>query len=195
MKSTAGASAVVLLSAALSGCVHAKAKAMTDAPALDVPPPPARVVETIETEAPPPAILPEEPRRAPVRPRPAPPAAAAGQPAARPSTPAADVPAAPEPPPVVVEEPKPAAPPVTLQTTPAAQEGELERTIRTTLTRATANLNRVDYRALNAEARTQYNTAKRFVQQAEDAIKAKNLKFAKDLADKADTIATQLGGR
>jgi hypothetical protein len=185
---------VVLLSAALSGCVHAKAKAMTDAPALDVPVPPARVVETIETEAPPPATLPEEPRRNPVRPRPTPPAASAGQPA-RPAAPASDMPVAPDTPPVVAEEPKPATPAPTLQTTPAAQEGEVERGIRATLSRAAASLNRIDYRALNAEARTQYDTAKRFIQQAEDAMKAKNLMFAKSLADKAATLAAQLGGR
>ena len=61
-------------------------------------------------------------------------------------------------------------------------------------TRATADLNRVDYRALNADARTQYDTAKRFIRQAEDAVRAKNLVFAKNLADKAAALAAQLAG-
>ena len=60
------------------------------------------------------------------------------------------------------------------------------------MARAGGDLNRIDYRALNADARTQYDTAKRFIQQAEEAIRAKNLPFAKNLADKAAVLATQL---
>ncbi len=63
------------------------------------------------------------------------------------------------------------------------------------MSRATADLNRIDYRVLNADARTQYDTAKRFIQQAEDAIRLRNLPFAKTVADKAAVLATQLGGR
>ena len=63
------------------------------------------------------------------------------------------------------------------------------------MTRASANLNRINYRALNTDARTQYETAKRFIEQAEDAIRMKNLPFARSLADKAAVLANQLGGR
>ena len=159
--------------------------------ALDVPPPPERDIEAVEVEAPPPpqppAPVPESPRTQPPRPRPAP---AREQPRVEPK---------PEPAPPV-ETPKPAEeaprPPVsTLQTTPATVEGELERGVRATLTHATNELNRIDYRVLNADARTQYDTAKRFIRQAEDAVKTKNLVFAKNLADKAATIADQLAGR
>ena len=105
----------------------------------------------------------------------------------------------PKPEPAPVEPPKPAEEPpkpqTTLQTTPAGAEGEVERSIRTTLARAAADLTRVDYRVLNADARTQYDTAKRFIQQAEEAIRAKNLVFAKNLADKAAALAAQLAGR
>jgi uncharacterized protein (DUF885 family) len=59
--------------------------------------------------------------------------------------------------------------------------------------KASADLKRIDYRALNANARTQYDTAKRFIQQAEDAVRMKNLPFAKNLADKAAALAAQLG--
>ena len=103
----------------------------------------------------------------------------------------------------VVEQPKPPVepskpadepvkPPPTLQTTPAAAEGEVERAIRATLARATSNLNRINVRGLNADAQTQYNTAKRFVTQAEEAIRAKNLVFARSVADKAAALAAQL---
>jgi uncharacterized protein (DUF885 family) len=71
----------------------------------------------------------------------------------------------------------------------------MERGIRASLTRARADLGRIDYRALNADARTQYDTAKRFIRQADDAIRSKNLVFAKSLADKAAALAAQLGGR
>jgi len=149
-------------------------------PPLDVPAPPPRIVLPAEAEAPPPQPgPPDEPRRAPApRPRPAAPA---------------DAPRASEEPP----KPPPTAPTATttLQTTPAAEQGEVERAIRATMTRATAELNRIDYRALNANARTQYDTAKRFIEQAEDAIRMKNLPFAKNLADKAAALATQLGGQ
>ena len=74
-------------------------------------------------------------------------------------------------------------------------EGEVERSIRASLQRASADLYRIDYRALNADARTQYDTAKRWVRQADEAIRAKNLVFAKSIAEKAATIAAQLAGR
>jgi hypothetical protein len=90
---------------------------------------------------------------------------------------------------------EPARPATTLQTTTVAQEGEVERAVRVTLARATADLNRVNYRALNSEARTQFDTARRFIQQADDAIKQKNLVLAKNLADKAAVIAAQQAGR
>ena len=119
--------------------------------ALDVPVPPPRLVEPLDVEAPPPARLPEEPARpVPAHRRPAVPTGREPPKTEglRPEPPAADVPKAAE------EAPKPAPPPTTLQTTPAGAEGEVERSIRTTLARAATDLSRVDYRVLNADART-----------------------------------------
>jgi outer membrane biosynthesis protein TonB len=179
-----------------SGCAKARAKTAPDAP-LDMPLPPPREVETPEAgEAPPPVPLVTEPARAlPPRPRPTPPRE---QPRAepKPDPSKAEAPKPPEPPPA---ETKPAeephAPPTTLQTTPATAEGVVERNVRATLTRAGNELNRIDTRGLNPDARMQYDTAKRFIRQAEDAVKSKNLVFAKNLADKAASIADQLAGR
>jgi type IV secretory pathway VirB10-like protein len=174
----------------LSGCAHAQAKATPELPPLTMPPPPPRDVEPSEVDAPPPVPLAAEPAHStPTRPRPAPPAP-------RPESPKVEPPkveAPPVEPPKAVEEP--ARPQTTLQTTPATAEGEVERGIRASLQRASSDLNRVDYRALNRDARTQYDTAKRFVAQADDAIRTKNLVFAKNLAEKAATIAAQLAGR
>jgi hypothetical protein len=174
----------------VSACASAQAKGAAAGPPLDVPAPPSRVVEPIVAEVPPPLPLPEDPRPAPVRPvRPA----AAAPSAARPETPRTDAAAAE--PPKAEEPPKPPTTPTTLQTTTAAAEGEVERGIRATLTRATADLGRINYRALNAEARAQYDTARRFIQQADEAIRQKNLVLAKNLADKAAGIAAQQAGR
>ncbi len=61
--------------------------------------------------------------------------------------------------------------------------------------RATTDLNRIDYRVLNTDARTQYDTAKSLIKQAESAVNSKNLVFAKSVADKAAALAAQLGGK
>jgi hypothetical protein len=173
-----------------SGCMRARANTLPSGPPLDVPAPPPRIVVPLEAAVPPAQpVPPEEPRRAPT-PTPVPPAARPRPGAAAP----ADAPKVVEEPP----KPVPTAPPAsttTLQTTPAAEQGEVERGIRATMARATADLNRVDYRALNADARTQYDTAKRFIQQADEAIAMKNLPFAKTVADKAAVLAAQLSGR
>jgi hypothetical protein len=176
---------LVLLAA---GCMKARVAALpVIGPPLEVPNPPPRVVVPVEAEAPPPPSVPspDEPRRPAVvaRPRPAPveaPKAAVEEPPKPAGPTAAET---------------PPAPTTALQTTPAAQQGEVERAIRATLTKASADLNKIDYRALNANARTQYDTAKRFIQQASDAIRMKNLPFAKNLADKAAALAVQLGGQ
>jgi outer membrane biosynthesis protein TonB len=172
----------------LAGCTHAQAKSTPDMPPLNMPAPPPRDVEPSDVEVPPPLPLVAEPaHNPPARPRPTP----------APRTEPKPEPPKPEQPPA--EPPKPAEepirPPTILQTTPAAVEGEVERSIRASLQRASADLNRIDYRALNADARTQYDTAKRWVRQADEAIRAKNLVFAKSIAEKAATIAAQLAGR
>jgi hypothetical protein len=185
---------VVALAAGLSGCMRAQAKAIPTLPPLDVPAPPPRDVEVAEVEPPPPPPPQEE---APPRP----PATNAG-PVRRPSpprteprtdTPRAEAPAPPAEPPKPVEEPpKPPAPAATLQTTPPGAEEQVESAIRAELTHAQNELNRVDYRGLSREGRTQYESVKSFITQAQDALRKKNLVFAKSLADKAVALAMQL---
>jgi hypothetical protein len=176
-----------------SGCLGAQAKTIPEIPPLDVPAAPPRHVEANEPEMPPPLSLPDEPspsqpsRQAPV------PAQRADAPRAaepKPGTPPV------EPPKVSEEGAKPpVSPPSTLQTTPTQREVEVERHVRQQLTHASGDLNRIDYQALNTDARTQYDTAKRFVAQAEDALRARNLVFANNLAEKAAALASQLVSR
>lgn len=178
-------SVFALLTAFAPACARAHAKTTPDAPPLEMPPPPPRDVEPAESEA---ATTGAEASR-PGGPRSSRPAPAPTREPARPEAPKPESPAeAPKP----AEEPRA---PTTLQTAPATAEGEQARAIRATLARATADLNRIDSRSLNPDARTQYDTAKRFIRQADDAVRAKNLVFAKNLADKAAALAAQLGGR
>jgi hypothetical protein len=172
-------------------CAHGQAQTIAELPPLDMPVAPPRIVEPIEQPPASVVSLPDEPRTN-LGPRPTTPAQRAETP--RPSEPARTDPVAtdlPKPP----EELPRSAPPTTLQTTPTQREGEVERRVRILVAQAINDLNRVNYQALNVDARNQYDTAKRFAGQAEEALRARNLVFASNLADKAAALATQLLGR
>ena len=176
---------VCLVACLASGCMRGQARTTPNTPPLDVPLPPPRLVEAAETPPPEPLTLPSEPVRSAIPlPRPRIPPAPAQQ------TESAKQPE----PPKAPEEPKEPKPPAatTLRTTPTQQEGELERRTRGLLLEATSNLNRIDYSRLNPDAKGQYDSAKGFVRQAEDALRTQNLVFASYLADKAATLAAQL---
>jgi hypothetical protein len=69
------------------------------------------------------------------------------------------------------------------------------KTIRDLLVRANRDLKSIARGSLSADGRTQYDTARRFADQAEQALKEMNLVFALTLADKAATLARSLAGR
>jgi hypothetical protein len=183
---------LLVVAGSVTGCARAQAKAVVEPPRLNVPLPPPRVVETVVVETPVPAPPPEAPpaevpatRTIPAPPRPT--RAESPRPAESPKADVAPV----EPVGPRHEEPKPSP----LQAVPAQQEGKVEAEVRGMLKKASADLSRVDYRALGSTERTQYEQAKAFVTQAEDALRVKQLVFARALADKAATLATQLLGR
>jgi hypothetical protein len=154
-----------------------------------VPAPPPRDIEVRDVEP-----LPSQP--APMTP--VPPVPEPARPAPPRPRPAAAEPPKPDPPKPVDESAIPpvnSPQPATLQTAPTAADAELERGIRATLGRANIDLRRIDTRRLSTEARDQYETASRYIGQAQDAIRAKNLVFARTLADKAAVLAAQLAGR
>jgi hypothetical protein len=184
---------LMTLGVATSGCFHARTKTVADSPPLEMPPPPPRVVETVDATPPPPPLpLVQEPEHQPVLPPPRPATRAEAPPQAKPETPKVEPPLVVEPPRVTDEAQKPPTP---LQMTPAGAEREVERAIHAAIAHANADLKRVNVRALNVDARTQYDTAKRFIEQAEDAMKKRNLVFAQSLAEKAQGLAAQLAGR
>jgi hypothetical protein len=116
------------------------------------------------------------------------PARRPSEPAQKPETPAAPVePALPQATPADV---RPTEPAPTLRA-----PGSAEKPIRDRLTLAQSSLSRVDYAKLSTDGRSQYEQSKRFIQQAELALKDQNFVFAQTLADKAATLAAELLGR
>jgi hypothetical protein len=170
---------LVLLTVSLGACA-AKAQVRTEVelPLLEPPPPPPRVVTSYREE---PEVLPVAPvvEAVPARPP--------GRPA-KPET----RPEAPAPPDPVADVAKPASP-LSLTLTPSpGSEAQTAAAIRELMARATRDLGRVNAAALNADGRAQVEAARRFLQQAEDALRARNVVFAGKLADKAATMAAVL---
>ncbi|MEP6782159.1 MAG: hypothetical protein ABI983_00740 [Acidobacteriota bacterium] len=172
---------IVLLTASLGACA-AKAQVRTEVelPPLDPPPPPPRVV----------AVYAPDPEPLPVTPAVEP--AAQVKPPARPARPEQkpeQAATSPEPAEAVAHPPTP--PSLTMTPSPGS-ESQTVAAIRDLLGRATRDLSRVNAASLSGDGRAQYETARRFIQQAEEALKARNIVFAGKLADKAATMAAVL---
>jgi hypothetical protein len=182
------------LCAAGIGCAKARAEATPPGPPLSVPAPPPRVLAPVDEPLPTATVTPDTPATAPRAPAARPPAPrrngniadAESRPEPAPPTPAAAQQPPPEPAPTETRE---------LRAAPSANTAAAERNVRDLLSRATRDLNRVDYGKLSADGRTQYEQSKRFSQQAEAALKDRNYVFAATLADKAATLAAELLGR
>jgi hypothetical protein len=178
--------------AGLAACAKGQARTSPERPPLQVPAPPPRLVEPLPSapiEAQPGDDLPPTaPQRSSPRP-------------ARPSGRGETAPKADAPRPEEIKPPEPVeeARPQGQQAAPLRMENSddvaAERKVREVLSRASRDLGRVNYGALNTDARAQYDTAKRFVEQADEAVKARNFVFATYLADKAETIARALLNR
>jgi hypothetical protein len=174
---------------AIAGCARARPNTEPDMPPLAAPLPPPRVLPPLEggpiegvptaEEPPSQAPRPAPRRREPPRTAEAPPAAATTTPPVAPEAPAVAEASPPEPAPV-------------LQLAPPGDQTRVQEAVQRQLKQADLDLSRVDYRALGADARAQYETAKRFATLAEQALKERNLVFAQTLADKAAAIAAVL---
>ena len=70
----------------------------------------------------------------------------------------------------------------------------MTRQISGTIERANKMLGSLNIQTLNGDRRANYDNAKSFIKQAEDALKVNNLISAKSLADRAETIARALTG-
>ena len=190
--------AVTLLAAGVSACASASASPKGSEPGLVIPAPPPHVVPiTPEPIVEPVGEIPGGTSSAPAgvsaprtgrgtreaAPRPA---ATESRPEAKPGETAAP----PEPLPTPVA--PPSGPPPQLRT---ADSAGTEGTVRTTIERARQILATVDYRHLTIERRKAYDDAKKFADQADEALKQGNVVFAQGVAAKAETLAKELSTR
>jgi hypothetical protein len=168
---TPAARLALVLAAAAIGSACLKAEARTPAPTpppLEAPAPPGRVIIPVTVrvpEPPPPVVEPEPP--------PARPPASAGSSTTRPPD-RASPPSSSQPPPV-------------LQTT--SNTAAIEVRVRELVSKARGDLARIDRGKLRDNARDQYDTAQRFIQQAEENLKIKNHLYAQQLAESAAALA------
>jgi len=152
---------------------------------LEIPEPPSRV-----EMAPVPTVV-EEPPPPPEQPVPTPPPV----PAVRKSPPSAPAPtAAGTPAPVVPAVVEPLRPTPAPELQPAGPAGRTPTAAQVTesLRRTSQKLDAIDRRRLNAGKRADYDSARRFLAQAESAVKANNLLLAESSAEKAETLANGL---
>jgi hypothetical protein len=171
--------AAALMALASGGCATGRAKTPVAPTPLDVPAPPPRIIVPPDPEAPPPPTTTEaapKPQAAP--PRQAPPRTEPKTEAPKPADPATVAAAAP-------------VPTATLQQAPSWTVSEARQKIREQLDRIKKVLERVNP-ALNPDAKSQFETANRFVAQAEQALNEGNLVFAAKVADKAASLAASL---
>jgi hypothetical protein len=181
-RATALAAFCILHSAlllSLTGCgSKARAETLPDGPPLAVPVAPAHEIAIEQVaEAPP-----TEPLPAPEPPPPTPPVPRTAPPAPRAETP---------PPPT-----QPAAAPPQQPDAPvvrAAPAGSAnESNVRALIKKAGEDLLLVDYKKLSKEGQAQYDQSKKFSDEANQAIKDRNLPYALTLAEKAANLAAEL---
>jgi hypothetical protein len=202
------ATALAGLATLAGACASASGKPRPSEPALAIPPPPPRVVPiNAEPIAEPVNDL---PGGAPVTSGASAPRTGRGnreavprpqgtdtRPDAKPGTPTAPGGAttAGETPPVTEPPATPAAPtgpPPQLRTADSLNN---EGTVRAMIDRARQILGTVDYRRLPDVRKKAYNDAKKFADQADEALKQGNVVFALGVAGKAETLARELAGR
>jgi len=179
-----------------SACASASAKTPVERPALNVPPPPARVIEpAVEPEPEPVGGLPAPPTTTPpARSNRSTPRESRSQNSERPEARQPDKPAEVGPIPEPAAAP-PAAPPAQLRTPQTADTTGAAKNVQSSIDRANAALSTVDYRTLGAERRKAYDDAKRFIDQARQGLQQGNYVFAQGAATKAETLAKELAGR
>lgn len=181
---------LALATAGGTACVTTRAATPADRPALDVPDPPARVVAQLPTPEPPLPVL-EVVDELPAGTKPSSPT--------RTNKPAPKDPPKPEvkpDPPPTTEAPPPAQPPSPqLRMPEPGDAGAVSRQIRDIVERTRRSLGQINRASLTVLRQKAYDDAQLFVKQAEHELNAKNVVFAKELADKAERLAKELLGR
>ena len=169
---------LVALALAASGCVTSRAAGEPGGPALAPPDPPPHTVIPVE--------IVEETPRPPAAPVPAVKEKEEPQVTRRQGNVGKTDPKPPDTTPV--DPALPPAPPLQTPENVTRAANEIDKVIR----QAGANLDLVNARTLDDERLLQYKTAQQLLQEAKEALKVKNLVFARELADKAATLAAAL---
>ena len=179
---------VALVLFAASACTTARAAKPVERPALEVPPPPPRVIAPLPLpDLPAVDLVPELPtNNTPVSPR--------SKAKSERSEPKPDP--KPETPPV---DPPPAAPPAPATPVLRIPEGgdttQIQNQIKTSIGTTRAILEKTDYGPLKQPLKNAYDQAKNFVTAAEAALQSGNLMYAKETAEKAEKLAKELQNR
>lgn len=184
---------LLLLTIGLSACASGRAQVIEDRPTLAVPPVPPRTIEAqppVEPPAAEPIVEPVPPL--PPAPKPRPNRAANSsnnnsepKPDPKPETTGDTANAA-----------APNPPPVAALRTPSTPSGpEATRQVKEALQRTNGILSKVDYQKLSPEKRENYDMAKAWMQQADEAMKKDDLRLALSFAERAENIAKQLEPR
>jgi outer membrane biosynthesis protein TonB len=173
---------LLVMGLSAAGCVTSRAQIPEQAPTLAVPPVPPRAIE-------PPVIV--EPPVEPPPVEPAPPPVAVSKP---PRRPAADKPDPKQEPPPDSGATVPTPPPVAPLRSAATPIGpEAEKQIREILENTQKALDKVDPGSLASDDRkANFEQAKAFLRQADEALKKEELTQARLFAERAQNIAKQL---
>jgi hypothetical protein len=174
--------------AGAAGCAKARAETVPDGPPLATPAPPPREFAPIEELAAVPIESPTSNAPAAITTKPsAEPARGAATPRRDPE-PKADAAAA-----QPAAAPPPAAePPRELRSSTSPNAAAEAQKVRDVLNAAETALKAAEGRKLSPERKLQFEQSRRFVQQAEDALKDRNYPYAMTLADKAKQLADEL---
>jgi hypothetical protein len=180
---------VILAGAASTACATANAKTTPDRPTLEVPAPPAKVVETTPQPETMPELVPDLPPAQPANTRPSRPASS------REPTRTDPKPEATATPPDTSAAPPPPLVPAPQLRTSSTDTTEAAKQVQTTIERARQALNSVDTKQFTKPRRVIYDNAKLMLTQAEDALKKSDFDNAKKLAEKVELTAKELQGR
>ena len=179
----------VLVGAASAACASATAKAAPERPPLEVPAPPARVVEPSPPPDTPPEPVPPLPPQQTTSSRPQRPPAAreTAKPDPKQETATTTETATPAPPPV--------APAPQLRQPGAADPSEAAKQVQSLIDHASKSLESVNTKGFSKARRAVYENARGLLLQAQEALKKSDFDNAKKLAEKVESTARELGAR
>jgi outer membrane biosynthesis protein TonB len=175
----------VLAGAASAACAAVTAKTPPERPALEVPAPPAKVVEPPPRPEPPPEPVPDLPAPQPSNSRPA------RQPAREPAR------TDPKPETTTTEAapPAPVAAPPQLRLPNSPEASEAAKQVQIVIEHAGKSLDSVNPKGFPKARRAVYDDAKRMLTQAQEALKKGDFDNARKLAEKVEQTAKELGAR